>query len=174
MEKKFIEEGQKAKARAPALAAGLHLGRSGTGIGSDRPGRLGTAGPGGGREGEAPCPSQPAAATAALEINKPLFDPSVALLLATEGVTQTWPVDGYVTPKADVALQDAVAAVKRINLWVTFPVTGSGEIMSVAYSPDGQRIVTAGEDGTARIWDTNTREEVHRLLPRGHCLLCSL
>jgi WD40 repeat protein len=40
------------------------------------------------------------------------------------------------------------------------------ELPSVAWSPDGQRIVTAGCDDTARVWEVTSGEEVSRL--RGH------
>ena len=35
--------------------------------------------------------------------------------------------------------------------------------MSAAYSPDGKYIVTASDDGTARIWDAATGQEVRQL-----------
>jgi WD40 repeat protein len=36
-------------------------------------------------------------------------------------------------------------------------------VMSVAYSPDGRWIATAAWDGTARVWDAQTGQEVRRL-----------
>jgi RNA polymerase sigma factor (sigma-70 family) len=36
-------------------------------------------------------------------------------------------------------------------------------VNSVAYSPDGRCIATAGSDGSARLWDVKTGEEVRRL-----------
>ena len=36
-------------------------------------------------------------------------------------------------------------------------------LTSVAYSPDGKFIATAAWDGTARIWDVSTGQEVRRL-----------
>ena len=39
----------------------------------------------------------------------------------------------------------------------------SGPVSSAAYSPDGQSIVTASEDQTARIWDAATGEELRQL-----------
>lgn len=39
-------------------------------------------------------------------------------------------------------------------------------IWTARFSPDGQRIVTASEDGTARIWDANTGRQLHALF--GH------
>jgi WD40 repeat protein len=40
------------------------------------------------------------------------------------------------------------------------------DVLSVEVSPDGRRVVTASEDGDARIWDARTGETVHVL--RGH------
>jgi tetratricopeptide (TPR) repeat protein len=39
-------------------------------------------------------------------------------------------------------------------------------VQSAAFSSDGQQIVTAGADGTARVWDAQTGQELRRLL--GH------
>lgn len=41
-----------------------------------------------------------------------------------------------------------------------------GPVLSVAFSPDGQRVTTASEDGTARVWDARTRTPIVAL--RGH------
>ena len=49
------------------------------------------------------------AAGAQVERAKPIYDPSLALLLARQAILTTWPADGYVAPSADSALQAAVA-----------------------------------------------------------------
>lgn len=41
------------------------------------------------------------------------------------------------------------------------------DVNSVAYSPDGKRIVSGSDDTTVRVWDVETRKEVFELL-RGH------
>ncbi len=38
--------------------------------------------------------------------------------------------------------------------------------MSVAFSPDGKRIVSASDDGTLKVWDSDTGSETFTL--RGH------
>jgi WD40 repeat protein len=43
----------------------------------------------------------------------------------------------------------------------------SGKVHGAAFFPDGKRIITAGEDGTARLWDSQTRNELFALRHSG-------
>ena len=48
----------------------------------------------------------------------------------------------------------------------------SSWVSAVAWSPDGHHILTASDDGTARIWDATTGEQVRffiAVLPEGEC-----
>jgi len=47
----------------------------------------------------------------------------------------------------------------------------SGWVQAVAVSSDGSKIVSGGEDGTVRIWDGDTRKELHSMKAEdgGHC-----
>jgi WD40 repeat protein len=46
-------------------------------------------------------------------------------------------------------------------------LTGHGlDVISVQYSPDGSRVLTGGNDGTARLWDPRSGQELGRLSPR--------
>ena len=40
----------------------------------------------------------------------------------------------------------------------------SGEVNSVAYSPDGKHIVSGSDDNTVRVWDSQTGKEVSVLV----------
>ena len=93
-------------------------------------------------------------------------DPSLALLLAIQAVETTWNAPEHiVTVNADAALRAALDVAPPYRM--TLPRhRHSDSIFSAAYSSDGQRIVTASGDGTARIWDAATGQEIRQL--RGH------
>jgi WD40 repeat protein len=39
----------------------------------------------------------------------------------------------------------------------------AGEVLAVAYAPDGATLATAGDDGTVRIWDARTGQQQHQI-----------
>jgi WD40 repeat protein len=65
-----------------------------------------------------------------------------------------------------------------IRLW-TLPqlelqlVGHSGDVLDARWSPDGTRIVTAGDDGTARVWNTTTGEPLLVFSKHGQTLHCA-
>jgi WD40 repeat protein/DNA-binding SARP family transcriptional activator len=89
-------------------------------------------------------------------------DPERGALLALEAVNVTYALDHRWVPEAEDALHQAVPLLRA-------PLTLAGhtdQVVSVGFSPDGQRVVTASKDGTARVWDAFTGAE--RMTLRGH------
>jgi WD40 repeat protein len=83
-------------------------------------------------------------------------DPQASLALAVQAVEAT------PTEQAQDVLR---ASLEQAN--VRAVLRGHRRAVTVAaFSPDGRRIVTASDDGTARIWDTQTGRSLHVL--RGH------
>ena len=49
------------------------------------------------------------------------------------------------------------------------PLTGhTGEVFSVAFSPDGNRIVSGSDDKTVRLWDAATGQPIGAAAHRPH------
>jgi eukaryotic-like serine/threonine-protein kinase len=75
-------------------------------------------------------------------------DPELSTLLASEAVAATWPV----LPEAEDRLHSAILA---SHLRQT--LSGhTNAVNSVAWSPDGKRLATGSDDGTAKVWDVET------------------
>ncbi len=99
-----------------------------------------------------------------------------------------WPLDAPTSPKrlgdsdhayraVAIAAQPSTLAAARadgiIELWdtnrsqrIATLVGHTGTVSSVAFFPDGRRLVSGGEDRTIRIWDLKTSEQLLEL--RGH------
>src|SRR5207302_1551499 len=85
-------------------------------------------------------------------------DPELSALLALDALRIRR------TREAELALRSAVP---DLHLLQTLHTVGEqGVVRSAAFSPGGGRIVTSGDDGTVRIWNTATGREVTVL--RGH------
>jgi WD40 repeat protein len=79
-------------------------------------------------------------------------DPELGLLLAMEAVSVTYQADGIYTVEADSALRQALANPLLQTL------RGHSESVNCGvFSSDGKRILTASDDGTARLWDREGR-----------------
>ncbi|HLZ31917.1 MAG TPA: BTAD domain-containing putative transcriptional regulator [Chloroflexota bacterium] len=90
------------------------------------------------------------------------IDPERAALLALQAVDTSYAVDRTWTPDAEDALH-RVAPLLRAELRLT---GHSGRVLAVVFSPDGHRLATASQDGTARVWDAMSGQQ--QLTLRGH------
>ncbi|BAZ25279.1 WD-40 repeat-containing protein [Kalymmatonema gypsitolerans NIES-4073] len=84
---------------------------------------------------------------------------ATAILLALEALpNESNPEKPYVA-EAEAQLYQAI-----INLPKQKKLLGhQGSINYVVFSPDGKRMVTASDDGTARLWDAQTGQKLHVL-----------
>ena len=80
-----------------------------------------------------------------------------SVLLAAETLKR------FSSREAESTLRQGLAVLGRPLL----SLTHAASVQAVAYSPDGQYLATAEEDGNARIWAVGTGEEVTRLTHEG-------
>ncbi|HBY92696.1 MAG TPA: hypothetical protein DEP84_01835 [Chloroflexi bacterium] len=88
-------------------------------------------------------------------------DDSLALILLREAIRTTWDTDGQISQNVYYAATDLLG---HIPLVLSLPVarhppTGGypaeESVNALAFSHDGMLLVTAGEDGTVKVWATN-------------------
>jgi WD40 repeat protein len=79
-------------------------------------------------------------------------DPELGLLLAMEGISVTYQVDGIYSVEADSALRQALT-----NPFLQTLRGHRDGVNHAVFSPDGKRILTASDDSTARLWDREGR-----------------
>jgi WD40 repeat protein/DNA-binding SARP family transcriptional activator len=80
-------------------------------------------------------------------------DPELGLALAM------WAFDTSPTRQADVALRNATLAFRQRTALPADSLTAR----TAAYSPNGTRVVTGGDNGIARVWDIATRRTVAKM-----------
>jgi WD40 repeat protein/serine/threonine protein kinase len=77
--------------------------------------------------------------------------------LSPDGRRLAWSTEG-----AGVEVRNTETGREALQI----PTTHPGPVISVSYSPDGKRLVTASWDKTAKVWDATTGAELFTL--RGH------
>ncbi|MDI9418460.1 MAG: CHAT domain-containing protein [Euryarchaeota archaeon] len=80
-------------------------------------------------------------------------DHTAKVLLAVESLLHKKTVEG------DHALRSSIALMAR----PLAQLAHGGLVWAVAFSPDGSKVLTGNDEGTARIWDVSSGQEVHRL-----------
>ena len=86
-------------------------------------------------------------------------DPELSLLLATKSIRIMYEANETVLPLSNAVLRQSLVK-SRVRLILK---GHEDNVNSAAWSADGQRIVTASYDKTAKVWDTETGQELATL-----------
>jgi WD40 repeat protein len=97
-------------------------------------------------------------------------DSRLALLTALQAVPEDsgW-LDRLLRPIMRPVTPESISALTRAAYRPIGPVLAGhkGRLMDLAYSPDGRLIVTASDDGTARLWNAHTGTALPPILEHG-------
>jgi WD40 repeat protein len=95
-----------------------------------------------------------------------VFGVSSRVALSPDGVTIA---AGYSGADGGIYLLDP-QSLEPLRRWPHH----SGDIFSVAFSPDSRRLLTTSQDGTVRVWDVATGNLLHTLVGHANRVLCAL
>ncbi len=93
-------------------------------------------------------------------------DPQLSVLLALEAISTTYGSEGRILFEAEDALYQALSLSPEILMLeeeTTDPWGFTNDFNSVAFSPDGQQIVTGMENATVVVWDAETGQRARTL-----------
>lgn len=83
-------------------------------------------------------------------------DPELSLLLAMQSISTTVQLGQPAVPQAVGALHTALGQPQPIQI-LQSPLEGhTATVNRASFSPDGRFVLTAGDDGTAKIWEIGT------------------
>lgn len=83
-------------------------------------------------------------------------DPELSLLLAMQAISTTVQLGQPAVPQAVAALHTALGQPQPIQI-LQSPLEGhTAPVNRASFSPDGRFVLTAGVDGTAKIWETGS------------------
>jgi WD40 repeat protein/serine/threonine protein kinase/DNA-binding SARP family transcriptional activator len=85
---------------------------------------------------------------------------NLELLLARQSVLTTWQADQTHLPEAELALRDAINAAPILDKKL---LGHTSRVNFAAWSPDGERVVSAGADGKALVFDAESERQLFAL-----------
>lgn len=91
-------------------------------------------------------------------------NPELCMLLALESAYLTYQTEQILTAETEIALHQCV---QTTQLQLTLPAQQHW-INSVVFSPDGEHLLTASQDGNVKIWDSHTGEAILALPTNEH------
>jgi WD40 repeat protein len=100
-------------------------------------------------------------ATASVDGNATLWYLGTESKLKSHKSFSKW--EQYLQPDDNMTMQSANNNIQRMNPDLLRRFNNGGAVTDVAFVPEGSSIVTSSMDGSIRVWDTQTGEELNRL-----------